>query len=96
MKKSDHQAEYQKQIKKILMEDWDPIGVSDEPEAQTEYDNYIPHIYSQLIHDRPREEIFENLWKVETNSMGLPGDRRVTEKAVESLIKLRDQMESIR
>ncbi len=39
----DRAREYQSAIRKILMEEWDPIGVSDIPEAQDEYDSYIPH-----------------------------------------------------
>ena len=30
------------QIRTILMEHWDPIGISDEPNAADEYDLYIP------------------------------------------------------
>ncbi len=76
------------------MDEWDPIGVSDIPEAADEYDSYIPHIYSQLIHHNSEEEIFENLWKIETDNMGLFGNRGNTEKVAASLAKLRDQMEN--
>jgi len=34
-----------KVIHKALIEGWNPIGVGDIPEAQDEYDSYIPSIY---------------------------------------------------
>lgn len=32
------------QIRGVLIRDWDPISIADEPEAADEYDGYIPHI----------------------------------------------------
>ncbi len=75
------------------MKEWDPIGVSDTPEAQGEYDSYVPHIYSQLIHRRPEQEIFDNLWEIETNYMGLCGNRNQTDRVVRLLVELREQVE---
>ena len=89
----DRAREYQKRIREILMREWDPIGVSDIPAAEDEYDSYIPHIYHQLIHHDSEEQLFENLWKIETDYMGLFGNRSETEKVVTSLVKLRDEME---
>ena len=40
---------YQNNIRKILFQDWDPIGVSHIPEAQDEYDSYVGGVYSRLI-----------------------------------------------
>ena len=60
----DRAREYQSAIRQILMKEWDPIGVSHVVEAQDEYDSYIPHIYSQLLHRKSEEEIFENLWDI--------------------------------
>lgn len=37
--------EIQRQIREILMRDWDPIGVHGIPEAADEYDMYIGGIY---------------------------------------------------
>ena len=35
-------------IRTVLMEHWDPIGVSEMPEAADEYDSYIPNIKALL------------------------------------------------
>lgn len=89
----DRAQKYHRRIREILMNEWDPIGVSDTPEAENEYDSYIPHIYSQLIHHNSEEEIFQNLWKIETDYMGLFGNRQTTKKVATSLVRLREQME---
>jgi hypothetical protein len=36
-------------IRKILLKDWDPIGIEDCVDAQDEYDSYIPEIYNLVI-----------------------------------------------
>ena len=81
--KSFHDA-----IHKILIEEWDPIGVGDIPEAQDEYDSYIPQIYKMLIARKPKHEIFEYLWWLETEHMSLSGDRQRTEQYAERLFNL--------
>jgi hypothetical protein len=35
-------------VREVLMREWDPIGVRDEPRAQDEYDTYAMHISSRL------------------------------------------------
>lgn len=81
--KSLHQA-----IHKALIEEWDPIGVGDVPEAQDEYDSYIPTIYKMLISRQSKHEVFEYLWWLEVEHMGLNGDRQRTEAFAERLLNL--------
>jgi hypothetical protein len=75
-------------IQKILVEEWDPVGVGDIPEAQDEYDSYVPEIYKMLISKKSMYEIFEYLWWLETEHMGLTGDRQRTEMFAERLRNL--------
>ncbi len=35
-------------VGRIFLEDWDPIGVDDVPEAQGEYDSYVPGVCELL------------------------------------------------
>jgi hypothetical protein len=63
--------EIQKAIGEILMQHWDPIGVSDISEAQDEYDSYIGHIYRLLASSRSAEELVSYLSDVEAHTMGL-------------------------
>jgi len=85
---------YHNAIREILLRAWDPIGVGDVAEAQDEYDTYIPGIYGRLIHRIPEQELFDHLWQIETQQMGLAGDRSKTQQAVRKLLLLNTQLES--
>ena len=89
----DKAKQYHREIRKILLQDWDPIGVSDIPEAQDEYDSYIGGVYSKLIRQVPKHELIDYLWEVETKNMGLYGSRSRTVNAVKKLIALRKTIE---
>ena len=73
-------------IKAALLKEWDPIGVKDVPQAQDEYDSYAPHIYT-LLTTRPHE-LSDYLWSLETERMGLTGDRKATEQFAERLLRI--------
>ncbi|GGY20405.1 hypothetical protein GCM10011289_25020 [Paludibacterium paludis] len=75
-------------IKSVLMRDWDPIGVQAIPEAEDEYDSYVPTLYSMLISRKPVSEVFEYLAWLETEHMGLTVDRQRTLSIAEKLIDL--------
>ena len=61
-----------RQIRRVLMEVWDPIGVNGIPEAADEYDSYIGDFYELLVTRRPRQEIIDRLAYLEGDHMGLP------------------------
>ena len=68
--------EIQAKIRPVLMDDWDPIGVNDVPEAADEYDGYIGGIYVLLRDSASDERIVQHLREIETKTMGLePIDR---------------------
>ena len=75
-------------IRMVLMDEWDPIGVSGIPEAADEYDGYVPTIYKLLIRRAPVHEVFDYLWRVETEDMGLCGSRQATESVATHLVDL--------
>lgn len=74
-------------IRRLLME-WDPIGIAQFPEAHDEYDGYIPDIEEMLRRKAKFAELFDFLWWVETEHMGLPGNREQTKRCVEQLMRL--------
>ena len=80
-------------IKAALLNEWDPIGVKDIPEAQDEYDSYAPHIYTLLVTNRPKHEFVEHLLWLETTHMGLTGDRQATERFAERLLRIPREIE---
>lgn len=50
-----------KRIDEILWLDWDPIGVSDTPEARVEYLNYLPGVFSLALGRCDVDEIADRL-----------------------------------
>jgi len=59
-------------IRQILIDEWDPIGVMDDPEwPRDEYDAYIGQIFSFLEREESVEFIARHLCFVEEKVMGL-------------------------
>ena len=71
MTSKEEMREIESAIRGVLMAKWDPIGVSDEPQAADEYDSYIWGIYDLLKSGANDEKIAEHLLKIETERMGL-------------------------
>jgi len=84
---------YHDAIRRALLTEWDPIGVAHSPEAQDEYDGYVSTVYKLLIRRAAVGEIFDYLWWVETEHMGLVGDRQATERFAGVLYDLGCAME---
>ena len=58
------------QIRSVLMHEWDPIGVKDEPMAADEYDGYIGGIYELLKNRAATKKIADHLREIEICRMG--------------------------
>lgn len=89
----DRARRYHKAIREALLHEWDPIGVGDIPDAQDEYDSYVGAVYKLLISNRSRSEIFDYLWWLETEHMGLSGDRQATEAFAMRLLRLPEELD---
>lgn len=83
MNQSDNTLETK--VKKILLQDWDPIGVKDISEAKDEYDTYVPNIGRMLRAGLSNVEIYNHLRCIEVNRMGLSGNKAHTQKIAERL-----------
>lgn len=79
---------YHKIIREILLKEWDPIGISHIPEAQDEYNGYVGEVYRLFSRRASQREFFDYLWSLETQHMGLCGNRQRTEKIAERLAGL--------
>ena len=79
---------YRSAIKTTFLNAWDPIGISDVPEARDEYDAYISGIHKMSISRSTKQEVFEYLWYIETQHMGLSGNRRHTEAVAGKLFQV--------
>lgn len=65
-------------VRKMLWEDWDPIGVNEYSEASDEYDGYAS-VVAELVRSGADEQmIFDRLWALETGYIGLEGDAENT------------------
>ena len=59
-------------IRRVLLHDWDPIGVADVPEAADEYDSYIGAVYRLLASGADEQQLAVHLAAIQTDRMGLP------------------------
>lgn len=82
-------VERQRVIGDVLRNEWDPIGVGHVPEAHDEYDAYVPAIYNLVVGDKSRDEIVDYLWWLETEQIGMPGDRKGVERFADLLLGFR-------
>ena len=73
----------------MLLNEWDPIGVRDEPMAQGEYDSYVPQIYGFLKRGADRFEIAAYLTELEVDGMGFSGNRK---RMLERNLKVADTL----
>jgi hypothetical protein len=58
------------EIREVLMREWDPIGVKDEPMAADEYDMYLGDIYGLLADSASETTIAALLRNIEIKRMG--------------------------
>jgi hypothetical protein len=72
-RRTQRAKEIQESIRKVLLRDWDPIGVADVEEAQDEYDSYIGGVYRLLASGGSEDDIVNYLWQAEID-LGLGGD----------------------
>ena len=54
------------------MDVWDPLAVTDVPEAQDEYDTYLGHVGRMLREGATEADVRRYLSRVRTQSIGLP------------------------
>ncbi|HKQ20255.1 MAG TPA: hypothetical protein VJW75_10970 [Candidatus Eisenbacteria bacterium] len=80
---------YHAAVAEILLHEWDPLGVVDVPEADDEYDTYVNGVTSLLVRGASKEKLIAYLWTVETQNIGLDGDRPRIESTVARLLELR-------
>ena len=59
------------EMRHVLLEVWDPIGIKDEPNAQDEYDGYIGELYDLLVSRADDSQLIEYLYSAAHDHMGL-------------------------
>jgi len=92
-KARERASRYLHAVAPILLREWDPLGVVDIPEADDEYNTYVNGVVSLLVRGEPKEKLVEYLWAVETENMGLDGDRARVEAVAARLLQLRREID---
>ena len=82
-------------IRKILMDEWDPIGVSGVPEAADEYDRYIGQVYRIVSSGGSADEMTECLRRIEREEMEVSTSAETRRGVGEKLITLYADMNRI-
>lgn len=81
------------QIRNVLMDHWDPIGIRDEPGAANEYEAYIPKIKALLRAGASIEEMMDYLDWVASERMGFTSQREQGRPAAEYLLQLASRLQ---
>ncbi len=84
------QAQPLHQAIRQLLNQWDPIGIADV--VEDEYDSYVPDLVALLTRRASAKEVGDYLWSVETQRMGLTGNRDWTAATAVRLVALMKQV----
>ena len=77
-------------ISEVLHYVWDPIGVSDEPNARDEYDSYVAGIYALLEGGANAGQIAVHLDKIAVGGMGLRSNMEHNRVTADRLLAWRE------
>lgn len=67
----------QAEIRRVLLQAWDPIGIRDNSGQADEYDTYVGGVYRLVASGASAEEIAAHLVRVEREQMGFDQARPV-------------------
>jgi len=81
-KLNPQQMELYRATDEVLHYIWDPIGVSDAPNARDEYWGYLPKVFKMLIDESPKEKIADYLLEIEEERMGLNPNKENAKRVV--------------
>jgi hypothetical protein len=81
-------------VRRILLGDWDPIGVQNLPDkyrqaTTDEYDSYIGPVIGMLVAGKSKTEIADFLHDTEIRNIGIRRDRGAADATAEKLVDLR-------
>ena len=73
------------QIRQIFVQDWDPVGIKNVPEAQDEYDQYLANITRMVQSQASQSHVAAALLQAEVN-MGLVANENRANLIAEKLL----------
>ncbi|RZT29009.1 hypothetical protein EV147_5106 [Cupriavidus agavae] len=74
------------EIRNVLINKWDPIGIKDVPEARDEYDSYIPAILELIERGADLDVLSSYLVWVEAERIGLPVRLAIAKEVANELL----------
>ncbi|HYP57752.1 MAG TPA: hypothetical protein VEQ35_05645 [Beijerinckia sp.] len=80
------QDERTQRVRALLLRNWDPLDVSDNPHLSNEYDRYIPGILRLLDSHCSIEQMERHLARMETEEMRLELIPEETARAARAVI----------
>lgn len=82
-------------VDEILFYHWDPVGVSDSPEAREEYHIYLPQIFLLIKNGATADPISKLLAKYQTEDMGMPLDENKNSYVAKMLLSARSRVDEL-
>jgi hypothetical protein len=77
------------EVRKLLLREWDPIGVKHVPEASDEYDAYVGEVYVMLMDDLANAAAIEaRLWDIATGHMGITPAQWLRDRCATTALQL--------
>lgn len=77
------------EVKNILMNDWDPIGVKNNPNAKAEYDQYALRIVGMLYNGTTQDSLTDYLESIVTEDLGLSPNKSLSIDISKKLLALK-------
>jgi hypothetical protein len=86
--------ELEKRIDEVLYYIWDPIGVSEEPNARSEYTSYVPEVLKIVERNCDIRPISECLAQIISKNIDLSPDIKRCDFTAEILLKYKKAIEN--
>ena len=84
------EKELYRRTDEILHYLWDPIGVSDTPQARDEYHGYLPRVFAHILDGSSKSLIVKYLSEVESSSMGMSSNKERNEQVADMLLEAKE------
>ena len=79
--------DYINEIRSILLSDWDPLGVGDNPKLIDEYDSYITLLLPLLKKERSKELVMQTLLQIELD-LGVHSEIDIIMTVAEKIVRV--------
>jgi len=73
--------EFRERLRAILLSEWDPLCIGDNPKLADEYDRYLPILLALLQGDVDQATIAKTLERIEREEIGMQSPSSGIEKA---------------